>query len=127
MRTTARHGIVRILSQHAFLIIICLAALYPLWFIVSTAVRSNAAYQLDPTGFPSHPTLASLRNMLFDQPLPRWMWNSFLVTVSSVAASTFMALLAAYAAVFGRFRGHSIFVSTSVALIVVPPVKVDVR
>ena len=61
MRTTARHGIVRVLSQHAFLIIICLAALYPLWFIVSTALRSNAAYQLDPTGFPSHPTFGSLR------------------------------------------------------------------
>ena len=63
MRTTRRHGIVRVLSQHAFLIIICLAALYPVWFIASTALRSNAAYQLDPTGFPSHPTLGSLRNM----------------------------------------------------------------
>ena len=122
MRTTARHGIVRVLSQHAFLIIICLAALYPLWFIVSTALRSNAAYQLDPTGFPSHPTFGSLRNMLFDQPLPRWMWNSLLVTVSSVALSTLVALLAAYAAAFGRFRGHRIFLSTSVALMVVPPV-----
>ena len=60
--------------------------------------------------------------MVFDQPLPRWMWNSFLVTVSSVAVSTLVALLAAYAAVFGRFRGHKIFLSTSVALMVVPPV-----
>ena len=50
------------------------------------------------------------------------MWNSFLVTVSSVAVSTLVALLAAYAAVFGRFRGHRIFLSTSVALMVVPPV-----
>ncbi len=33
-----------------------------------------------------------------------------------------VALLAAYAAVFGRFRGHKIFLSTSVALMVVPPV-----
>ena len=33
-----------------------------------------------------------------------------------------MALLAAYAAVFGRFRGHKFFLSTSVALMVVPPV-----
>jgi ABC-type glycerol-3-phosphate transport system permease component len=122
MRTTARHSLVRLLSQHAFLIIICLSALYPLWFIASTAIRSNAAYQLDPTGFPSHPTLGALRSILFDQPLPRWMWNSFLVTVSSVAVSTFVALLAAYAAVFGRFRGHRIFLSTSVALMVVPPV-----
>jgi ABC-type glycerol-3-phosphate transport system permease component len=50
------------------------------------------------------------------------MWNSFLVTLSSVAVSTLVALLAAYGAVFGRFRGHRIFLSTSVALMVVPPV-----
>ena len=113
---------VGLLSRHAFLLLICLAALYPLWFIVSTALKSNAAYQLDPTGLPSHPTLGALRSILFHQPLPRWMWNSFLVTVSSVAVSTLVALLAAYAAVFGRFRGHRIFLSTSVALMVVPPV-----
>ena len=114
--------LVGVLGRHAFLIIICLAALYPLWFIVSTAIRSNAAYQLNPTGLPTHPTLGALRTILLDQPLPRWMWNSFLVTVSSVALSTLVALLAAYAAAFGRFRGHRMFLSTSVALMVVPPV-----
>ena len=113
---------VGVVSRHVFLILICLSVLYPLWFIVSTALKSNAAYQLDPTGFPTHPTLASLRTIVVDQPLPRWMWNSLLVTASSVGASTLMALLAAYAAVFGRFRGHKVFLSTSVALMVVPPV-----
>jgi ABC-type glycerol-3-phosphate transport system permease component len=122
VRTTAGGRIVGVLSRHAFLIVICLAALYPLYFIGATAIRSNAAYQLNPTGFPSHPTLSSLRSMILHQPLPRWMWNSFLVTLSSVAVSTFIALLAAYAAVFGRFGGHKIFLSTSVALMVVPPV-----
>ena len=114
--------LVGLVARHAFLVIVSLAALYPLWFIVSTALKSNADYQLDPTGFPSHPTLSSLRAMIGDQPLPRWMWNSFLVTVSSVAISTLIALLAAYAAVFGRFRGYKVFLSTSVALMVVPPV-----
>jgi ABC-type glycerol-3-phosphate transport system permease component len=113
---------VGLVARHAFLIVICLAALYPLWFIVTTALKTNADYQLDPTGFPAHPTLDSLRAMVSDEPLPRWMWNSLLVTVSSVAVSTLFALLAAYAAVFGRFRGHKLFLSTSVALMVVPPV-----
>jgi ABC-type glycerol-3-phosphate transport system permease component len=114
--------LVGMLSRHAFLILFCLSSLYPIWFIVSTALKTNAAYQLDPTGFPRHPTFDSLRTIVRDQPLPRWMWNSLLVTISSVAVSTLMALLAAYAAVFGRFRGHRIFLSTSVALMVVPPV-----
>jgi len=122
MRTTSGGRLVGVLSRHAFLIVICLAALYPLYFIRATAIRSNAAYQLNPTGFPSHPTVGALRSMILHQPLPRWMWNSFLVTVSSVAASTLIALLAAYAAVFGRFYGHRVFLSTGVALMVVPPV-----
>jgi raffinose/stachyose/melibiose transport system permease protein len=115
VKVSAGGRLVGVLSRHAFLIIISLAALYPLYFIGATAIRSNAAYQLDPTGFPSHPTLGSLRSMILHEPLPRWMWNSFLVTLSSVAISTFVAVLA-------RFRGHKIFLSTSVALMVVPPV-----
>ena len=122
MSVTRRGRVVSLLAKHAFLVIVCLAALYPLWFIVSTALKSNAAYQLNPTGFPTHPSLGALRSIVVDQPLPRWMLNSFLVTISSVAVSTLIALLAAYAIVFGSFRGHKIFLSTSVALMVVPPV-----
>ena len=90
----------------------------------SSRRRSRATPPTSSTrpAFPSHPTLDSLRTIVTDEPLPRWMWNSFLVTLSSVAVSTLVALLAAYAAVFGRFRGHRIFLSTSVALMVVPPV-----
>jgi raffinose/stachyose/melibiose transport system permease protein len=122
MRSATGGRTLGIVVRHAFLAIICLAALYPLWFIVTTALKTNSAYQLDPTGFPTHPSLGALRSILVDQPLPRWLWNSFVVTVASVAASTAIALLAAYAIVFGRFRGHRLFLSTSIALMVVPPV-----
>jgi raffinose/stachyose/melibiose transport system permease protein len=122
MRSVTGGRMLGVVVRHAFLAIVCLAALYPLWFIVTTALKTNTAYQLDPTGFPTHPSLGALRSILVDQPLPRWLWNSFVVTVTSVAASTAIALLAAYAIVFGRFRGHRIFLSTSIALMVVPPV-----
>jgi raffinose/stachyose/melibiose transport system permease protein len=122
MRSATGGRTLGIVVRHAFLAIICLTALYPLWFIVTTALKTNSAYQLDPTGFPTHPSLGALRSILVDQPLPRWLWNSFVVTVISVAASTAIALLAAYAIVFGRFRGHRLFLSTSIALMVVPPV-----
>ena len=114
--------LVGVVARHAFLLIVCLAALYPLWFIVTTALKTNAAYQVDPTGFPTHPSFGSLRSIVADQPVPRWMWNSFLVTISSVAVSTLIALLAAYAVSVGRFPGHRFFLSTSIALMVVPPV-----
>jgi raffinose/stachyose/melibiose transport system permease protein len=122
MRDASGGRMLGVVVRHAFLAIIALAALYPLYFIVATALKTNADYQLDPTGFPSHPSLGALRSIIEDQPLPRWLWNSFLVTLVSVAASTVIALFAAYAVVFGRFRGHRIFLSTSIALMVVPPV-----
>jgi raffinose/stachyose/melibiose transport system permease protein len=122
MRSAGGGRLVGIVARHAFLVIVCFAALYPLWFMVQTALKTNSAYQLNPTGLPSHPSLSALRAVIEDQPLPRWMWNTLLVTVSSVAASTLIALLAAYAVVFGRFHGHRIFLSTSIALMVVPPV-----
>jgi len=122
MRANVGQRLVGVLARHSLLLLVSLAALYPLWFIFSTALKTNANYQLNPTGLPIHPSLSSLRSIISDQPIPRWMWNSFLVTVSSVALSTLVALLAAYAAVFGRFRGHRLFLSTSVALLVVPPV-----
>ena len=122
MKATVGRRLIGVLARHSLLLLVGLAALYPIWFILSTALKTNAGYQLNPTGLPIHPSLSSLRSIISDQPIPRWMWNSFLVTVSSVALSTLVALLAAYAAVFGRFRGHRLFLSTSVALMVVPPV-----
>ncbi len=122
MRDLTGGRVLGVVVRHAFLATISLAALYPLYFIVTTAIKTNTAYQLDPTGFPTHPSFSALRSIVEDQPLPRWLWNSFLVTLTSVAASTLIALFAAYAAVFGRFRGHRVFLSTSVALMVVPPV-----
>jgi raffinose/stachyose/melibiose transport system permease protein len=122
MRAASGGRLVGVVARHAFLVIICLAALYPLWFIVTTALKTNASYQIDPTGFPSHPSFGALRSIVADQPVPRWMWNSFLVTISSVAVSTLIALFAAYAVAVGRFPGHRIFLSTSIALMVVPPV-----
>ncbi len=122
MRTGVGGRVVGGMARHSFLIVVCLVALYPLWFMVSTALKTNVAYQLNPTGLPTHPSFDALRSMVADQPLPRWMWNSFLVTLSAVGASTLLALLAAYGAVFGRFRGHQFFLSTSVAFMVVPPV-----
>ena len=95
------------LARHAFLVIICLAALYPLWFIVSTALKTNAAYQLDPTGFPDASDAG--RAALDRQPTSRCRAGCGTASSSpspSVAVSTLIALLAAYAAVFGRFRGH---------------------
>ena len=40
-------------TQQALLVLLSLISVYPLWFIVQTALKTQQAYTLDPTGFPN--------------------------------------------------------------------------
>lgn len=99
--------------------VICLA---PLVFMVATSLRNPAEYALNPSGLPHSFTVANYAQALFDLPTMRWAMNSLIVSVISVAVSTTIAALASYAVVFGRFRGRSVLVSSSIGFIMVPPV-----
>ena len=98
-----RVGIGAILRQ-GLMLLICVISLYPIWFVIQTALKTNQDYTLNPTGLPTHPTLQNITNVLFHLPIPRWALNSALVTLGSVAISTIFALFAGYAIVFGSVR-----------------------
>ena len=112
----------KITLRQALLLAMVVISLYPAWFVIQTALKTNNAYTLSPTGLPSHPTLENLRRVLFDLPVPRWALNSAIVTVASVGVTTFVAMLAAYAIVFSTMKGRDFLLSTNLALMVVPPV-----
>lgn len=116
-----RGGIGATLRQ-GLMLLICVVSLYPIWFVIQTALKTNRAYTLDPTGLPTHPTLKNISNVLFHLPIPRWALNSALVTLGSVAIATIFALLAAYAIVFGTVRGRAFLLRVNIGLMVVPPV-----
>jgi ABC-type glycerol-3-phosphate transport system permease component len=101
-------GLSRAAGQQVLLIALSLVSLYPLWFIVQTALKTTEAYTLDPTGLPGAPTLQNFLDVFRVMPFGRWTLNSALVAVVSVAAATVIALFAAYAVAFGRFFGRSL-------------------
>lgn len=109
-------------AKHTFLVLVCVASIYPIWFIVQTSFKTNQAYTLDPLGLPTRPTIGSFRQLLGSLPVLRWGMNSAIVTLASAAASTAVALLASYAFVFGKFKGHGVLLNANIALMVVPPV-----
>lgn len=111
-----------ITARQALMAAMALVSLYPVWFVLQTALKTNLDYTLSPTGLPTHPTLESLRAVLLDLPVPRWALNSVIVTAASVSVTTLVALLAAYAIVFGQMRGRNLLLSANVVLMVVPPV-----
>lgn len=109
-------------ARQLILLALMVVSLYPAWFVLQTALKTNLHYTLSPTGLPTDPTLGNLRSVLFDLPVPRWALNSAIVTVASVAITTVIAMLAAYAIVFSAMRGRRLLLSTNLALMVVPPV-----
>jgi ABC-type glycerol-3-phosphate transport system permease component len=112
----------RLSGAHLLLLVLVVVSLYPAWFMLQTALKTGADYTLNPTGLPVHFTLENFRQALFDLPIPRLALNSAIVAASSVAISTVIALLAAYAIVFSTARGREFFLRMNLALMVVPPV-----
>jgi len=115
-------GSIGAILRQGLMLLVCVISLYPIWFVIQTALKTHQDYTLNPTGLPTHPTLQNITNVLFHLPIPRWALNSALVTLSSVAISAIFALLAGYAIVFGSVRGREFLLRVNIGLMVVPPV-----
>ena len=61
----------KITLRQGVLLAMVVVSLYPAWFVIQTALKTNIAYTLSPTGLPTHPTLENLRRVLFDLPPDR--------------------------------------------------------
>jgi ABC-type glycerol-3-phosphate transport system permease component len=112
----------RNIGRQVLLIVIAVISLYPVWFMLSTALKSPAYYTLNPTGLPHHVTLANFFSVLHNWPLLEWMRNSLVVTIVAVAVSTVISIMAAFAIVFGRGFGRESLFRTNIALMAIPPV-----
>jgi raffinose/stachyose/melibiose transport system permease protein len=116
----------RATGQQLLLILLSLVSLYPLWFIIQTALKTQQDYTTNPTGLPVAPTLQNFINVFTVMPFGRWTLNSVLVAVVSVGAATVISIFAAYAVAFGRFRGKNAFFNMNIALMALPPVALVV-
>jgi raffinose/stachyose/melibiose transport system permease protein len=118
--TASRSG--PMLSRVTVLGIVTVISLVPLIFMVVTSLRTPADYSVNQSGWPHSFTLDNYTRAFTEIPTLRWALNSLLVSVVSVLVSTLIAALAAFAIVFGRFPGRTVLLSTSIGLIMVPPV-----
>jgi N,N'-diacetylchitobiose transport system permease protein len=90
-------------------LLVALAALFPVLWMISTAFKPPAEIlSLTPHPVPLHPTLANFRNVIDGNVIgiPYWTFlkNSLFLTISAVAISSLLALLAAIALARFRFR-----------------------
>jgi N,N'-diacetylchitobiose transport system permease protein len=90
-------------------LLVVLFTLFPIFYMVSTAFKpATEIYSLTPHLVPAHPTLGNFRRVLNGSVIgyPYWIFlrNSLIVTLTAVAASSLIALLAAVAVARFRFR-----------------------
>lgn len=109
-------------ARHAILIGICLLAVYPLLFVLLTALKTQADYSEDPLGLPWPITFSNFGDALRGGEFFTWAKNSVILTVGAVAVATVSAALCSFAIAKMRWRGQNVLLSINVALMIVPPV-----
>ena len=101
--------------------IVSITTLFPLYFMVSNALKTRDQFIKDPLGLPP----LSLQNFLEavkGKPIALWALNSTIVTLLSVMAVTILAILAAYAFARMQFGGRDMLFNLIIPLMVIPPI-----
>jgi len=109
------------LFKQALMAAIAIAAIYPVYYMLETSLKTREAWTADQFGLPLPPTLDNYATLLADGRIPVWFMNSVIVTTASVLVSTVVATLAAFAIARLTFRGRTFLLRLLVALMVVPP------
>ncbi len=107
--------------RHVLMISMAIAAIYPVYYMVATSLKSKQTWTADQFGPPLPPTLENYAAVMADGRIPIWFLNSVLVTGASVIAATAISTLAAFAIARLRFRGQTFLLRLMVALMVIPP------
>jgi multiple sugar transport system permease protein len=106
------------------LLIFLFVLLFPFYWMGITAFKSNEElfdFRTYSPFYVVHPTLQTVRRLLFNTNYPLWMWNTMLIAVVSTFLSLFCAVCAAYAIERLRFRGAR-YIGMSIFLAyLVPP------
>jgi ABC-type glycerol-3-phosphate transport system permease component len=97
-----------------------LAVLYPLWFMVTAALKTDDEYTGNKLGVPSDATFDNVSDVLQDPNLLTWVANSAIITSAAVALAIVCALPAAFG--ISRSPGASRLLLAMIALLAIPPV-----
>lgn len=101
---------------------IALVMLLPLLWLVSTAFKSGTEeiFQVPPRFIPAQPTLQNFVTVWQTNPFGRYLFNSVVVSVMTVALNLLFCALAAYPLARLEFRGRELIFTAIVATILIP-------
>jgi putative chitobiose transport system permease protein len=102
--------------------LIALMMLFPLLWLLSTALKSpqENLFQIPPQWIPQHPTLENFVTVWTSQPFGRYLFNSSFVALCTVVCNLLFCSLAAYPLARLEFRGRGVIFAGILATLAIP-------
>src|SRR5262245_15479001 len=97
------------LTYLSVFVLIAIAAFPFLWMALSSIKAQAELYRLPPTWLPDAATLANYAKVIFESNVPRYFFNSAVVSIGSTAIALVFAVPAAYGFARFQFRGRSLW------------------
>jgi ABC-type glycerol-3-phosphate transport system permease component len=91
------------------LILLAITVVPFFWMIVSSFKNLAELYHIPITWLPKQATLANYQKVLFDSNVPRYFWNSTVVSLGSTIIALIFATPAAYGFSRFEFKGRSVW------------------
>ncbi|HVN53292.1 MAG TPA: carbohydrate ABC transporter permease [Anaerolineaceae bacterium] len=110
-----------LLLKQVILLLFSLLAIYPIYYMVITAFKTQENWLHNQFGLPIPFTMQNINQALDQGRLLVWLRNSVVVTVSAIFLSTLVSTLAAYAIARMRFPGRGAYLNAMIILMVIPP------
>ena len=111
-----------LISRQLLMVFLTILSLYPVFFMVMTALKSKEEYIYNKFGFPEVVFWNNFVEVFIGKNFPIWFLNSVILTAGSVLLSLIVAILAAYALARFKFKMSGGILNFIISLMVVPPV-----
>jgi multiple sugar transport system permease protein len=105
------------------LVLACISAttIYPLFFMLSTALKGKKEYLFNQYGLPQRPTMENFRNAWTHGKVGKYIGNSAIVVASGVVLSWAVCSLSGYALAHLRFPGRRLMFFAIIGSMVIAP------
>ncbi|MET3927911.1 carbohydrate ABC transporter permease [Devosia sp. 2618] len=118
-RSIVKRGLAKWLVTFA-LVVVAVAALYPLLFTIINSMKSRVGYAQNPLGLPLDITFENYFDTFNRMNVPRLLFNSIITTTGGLLLSTVAALFIAYAVTKLRMRGGNLLFLFIISMLVIP-------
>jgi raffinose/stachyose/melibiose transport system permease protein len=116
-RRSVRPGTI---SKYVLIAIVMVLYLFPLLFLLNTALKSNAAFSADPIGIVAHPDLGNFATAWTRGNFGAYILNSILYTSCAALLGTFVSVLLGFPVSRGYLRGSRLWSVFFVVLLFLP-------